>query len=116
MSRLQANDWQIVVQFPAGARDFSLLQSVQTSLLFIEWIMGPLCLGIKQPGCEANHLSLRNLKGKNALSYTSTVLYASMVCAGKTCGFSTVHRSALNVVYIATHQSRSIISALATMF
>jgi hypothetical protein len=42
----------------------------------IQWIPGTLSLGVKRPGCEADHSSPSSAKVKNAWSYTSTPQYA----------------------------------------
>jgi hypothetical protein len=57
----QATGWAAGAQFPAEARDFSLLHRVQTALgptqLLIKWVPGALSPGIlKRPGGEADHL------------------------------------------------------------
>jgi len=41
----------------------------------IQWLIGALTLGVKWPGCEADHSPLPSAKVKNAWSYTSTPLY-----------------------------------------
>jgi len=38
----------------------------------IEWVSGALPLGVKQPGCEADHSPPSIAKVKNVWSYTST--------------------------------------------
>jgi hypothetical protein len=38
----------------------------------IQWMPGALSLGVKQPGCEADHSPPSSAKVKNAWSYTST--------------------------------------------
>jgi hypothetical protein len=71
----------IRVQFPMGARDFSLLQSAQA-------VWGPpsgytgLSLGIKWLWPEANHLSSSNAEVKNKWNCTSAPSYALVVCTG----------------------------------
>jgi hypothetical protein len=68
-------------QFLAGARDFSLYHSVQTSSgvhrLPIQWVWGTLSLGLKRPGCEADYFSssgaeVKNGEGKPLLSHMSS--------------------------------------------
>jgi len=53
---------KLVVQFPAGAREFHFLQNVQTDpgthQSSIQWIMGAVYSGIKRPKSEADHLPL----------------------------------------------------------
>jgi hypothetical protein len=63
------------VQTLLEARDFSLLQNVQTR--------DPLPK-VKQPGREVNHSPPSSAKVKNECSYTSTSWYAFMVWTGKT--------------------------------
>jgi hypothetical protein len=47
------------VRFPAGAGNFSLHHRVQNGSeahsASIEWVKGALSLGVKLPGCEADH-------------------------------------------------------------
>jgi hypothetical protein len=63
------------VRFPAGAPNF-LFTTVSRMALGptqppIQWVPGPLSLGIKRPGREADHSHLVP-RSKNAWSYTST--------------------------------------------
>jgi hypothetical protein len=38
----------------------------------IQWALGALTPGVKEPGCEADHTPSSSAKVKNVLSYTST--------------------------------------------
>ena len=38
----------------------------------IQWVMGVLCPGVKQPGREADHSASSSAKAENDWSYTST--------------------------------------------
>jgi hypothetical protein len=40
----------------------------------IQWVLGALSLGVKQPGCEADNSPPSSAEGKNTWSYTSTLL------------------------------------------
>jgi hypothetical protein len=57
------------VRFPAGARHFSLLRSVQTSSeahpASHQWVPEVPFLEVKQPGREADHSSLFNAEVRN---------------------------------------------------
>jgi hypothetical protein len=44
----------------------------------IQWVPGTLSLGLKRPGCEADHLSPSIAEVKNARKYTSTPPYVFM--------------------------------------
>jgi hypothetical protein len=44
----------------------------------IQWVRGALSLGIKRPGCEADHSPPSSAEIKNAWSYTSTPQYVFM--------------------------------------
>jgi hypothetical protein len=44
----------------------------------IHWVSGALSLGVKRPGCEAEHSPPSSAEVKNAWSYTSTPQYAFM--------------------------------------
>jgi hypothetical protein len=44
----------------------------------IQWVQGPLSLGVKQPGREADHSPPSSTEVKNAWSYTSTSQYVFM--------------------------------------
>jgi hypothetical protein len=44
----------------------------------IQWVSGAVSLGVKRPGCEADHSLPSNAEFKNAWSYTSTPQYAFM--------------------------------------
>jgi hypothetical protein len=61
--------WTARVLFPAGARDFSLLHSVQarseSTQPPIQWGPGALSPGIKRPGLEADHSSPSSEEVKN---------------------------------------------------
>jgi len=37
----------------------------------VQWVLGPLSLGVKWLGCEADHSPLSSAEAKNAWSYTS---------------------------------------------
>jgi hypothetical protein len=53
----------------------------------IQWVPGALSLGVKRPGCEADHSPPSSAEVKNAWSCTSTPQYASMAwCLVKTQG------------------------------
>jgi hypothetical protein len=58
------------VRFPARARDFSLLHSVQTGYEPkkppIQWVAGPLSRGVKRPWREADHSPPSSIKVKNS--------------------------------------------------
>jgi hypothetical protein len=41
----------------------------------IQWVPGAFSLGVKRPGCEADHSLSSNAEVKNAWSYTSTPQY-----------------------------------------
>jgi len=43
----------------------------------IQWVLGVLSLGVKQPGHEADHSPPSRVEIKNACSYTSITLYVS---------------------------------------
>jgi hypothetical protein len=45
----------------------------------IQWVRGSLSLGVKRPGCEADHSPPPSAEVKNAWSYTSIPQYAFMV-------------------------------------
>jgi hypothetical protein len=66
-------------QFQAGARNFSLLYSIQTGFgahtASYPTVFRALCLKKKQPGHEANHSPSFSAKVKNEWSYTSTLPY-----------------------------------------
>jgi hypothetical protein len=61
--------WKTGVRFPAGAKDFSHLQSVETrpgtTYSPIQWFLGALSLGIKWPKREANHSPPFSAEDKN---------------------------------------------------
>jgi hypothetical protein len=67
---------EIKIEFLAGARDFSLLHSVQISSeathLPIQWVVGAYSLGVNCLGLEADHSPPSSAKVKNAWNYTST--------------------------------------------
>jgi hypothetical protein len=44
----------------------------------IQWVPGALSLGIRRPGCEAEHSPPSSAEVKNACSYTSTPQYVFM--------------------------------------
>jgi hypothetical protein len=44
----------------------------------IQWVPGAISLGVKRPGCEADHSPPSSAEVKNAWSYTSTPQYAFM--------------------------------------
>jgi hypothetical protein len=59
-----------MVEFPTGARDFSLLHIIHTSSgtypASIQWALGALSLGIKQKEHEAEHSPPSSLEVKNS--------------------------------------------------
>jgi hypothetical protein len=75
-----------VVQFPAGIRDLSHLQHIQTGSWttqhHIQLQQGAPCWGIKRSGYKADHSPLSGANMKNAPSFTSTPPYAFTACAG----------------------------------
>lgn len=77
----------IVVKWPAGVRDLSLLQTVQTSsaahLLSTQSVPGALSLGIKWPGHDTDHPPPPSAKVKSEMSYTSTPHMYSQQVQGK---------------------------------
>ena len=75
----QRNRWG-----PAGTRDLSLLQSVQTGsgdhLSSVQWVPGMSSLGVKQKGREADYSLPTSVKIQNEWSCTSIPPYAFMAC------------------------------------
>jgi hypothetical protein len=67
------------VQFLAGARDFSLLHSVQTGSgnhpTSYPMGAGTPSLGVKRPGCEADHYLLPMLRLKMVELYRHSSIY-----------------------------------------
>jgi len=58
----------------------------------IQWVPGALSVGVKQPGCEADHSPPCGVEVKNVWSYTSTPQYAFMVwCSEKEQGHLYLH-------------------------
>jgi hypothetical protein len=64
------------VRFPAGTGIFLFTIAFRTALgptkSPIQWVPGALSLGVKRPGCEADHSPPSSAEVKNAWSYTST--------------------------------------------
>ena len=64
------------VRIPEGARDYSLLQNVQSGLgptqPSNQWVPG-FFPGVKRPDCEVDHSSSSIVEVKNEWSYTSTI-------------------------------------------
>jgi hypothetical protein len=69
----RATGWKTAVQFPAEARNFSLLYSIQTgsgpTQLPIQWVPRTPFPGVKWPGREADQSPLSNSKLNNGESY-----------------------------------------------
>jgi hypothetical protein len=68
--------WTVgVLCFPAEAGNFLFTTSSRPALgpthTPIQWISGTLSLGVKHPGCEADHSTPSSAKVKNAWSSTS---------------------------------------------
>jgi hypothetical protein len=63
------------VRFPAGAENFSLHHRVQngsgSTQPSLQWVPGALSLGVKRPGCEADHSHPSNAEVRE-WSYIST--------------------------------------------
>jgi hypothetical protein len=70
---LRAGWWEVRV--PVGAGNFSPPRPDQPP---VQQVSGPLFLGVKRPGREADHSPPPSAEVKNAWSYTSTSLYAFM--------------------------------------
>jgi len=71
-----ATGWTIGVRIPAETGNFSLHYRVQPALEPtqppIRWLPEAPSLGVKRPGCEADHSPPSSAEVKNAWSYTST--------------------------------------------
>jgi hypothetical protein len=83
----RATSWTARVRFPAGARYFSLLRSVQPTLgpiqptrgpiqPTVQWLPGAPSLEVKRPGCEADHsppftAEIKNYGAIPSLAHTS---------------------------------------------
>ena len=67
----------IGVRFPAGARDFSLLRSIESSCEVrpAYWVSGAISLGIKWLGFEADPSPPSSTTFKNVWNFTSITLY-----------------------------------------
>jgi hypothetical protein len=74
--------WMAWVRFPIGARDFCLSTASRPALgpiqPLIQWVLGALLPGVKQPGHEADHSPPYNAAVKNVvtlspLPYTPSV-------------------------------------------
>jgi hypothetical protein len=65
------------VRFPAGPGNFSFTTVSRTTLRptqsRIQWVPGALSLGVKRPGCEADHSPHLVPRSKNEWSYASTL-------------------------------------------
>jgi hypothetical protein len=73
-----------VLQFAAGTRDFSVLQSIQTGsgahpYFYYEVSTAGTYPGVKWLGCGADHLPMSTTESKNHWHYTSTPPYDFMV-------------------------------------
>jgi hypothetical protein len=77
----QAVGWTARVQFPAGARDFLYFTASRPALGFtqppIQWVLGTVSPGVKQPGCETDNSPPSSVEVKNggaipALPHTSS--------------------------------------------
>ena len=71
-----------MVVFVAGARDFSILQSIYTGLGTHlppnQWVLGALFPGIKWLSSEADHSAPSGAEVQNAWSHTSAFPYVFM--------------------------------------
>jgi hypothetical protein len=77
------DDQGVGVRVPVGGKHFHFSMSSRPALGStqppIQWIPGPLFLGVERPGREADHSSPTSAEVKKTWVYTSTPPYTSMV-------------------------------------
>lgn len=80
MTRLQAEFQRYLVEFLAGARDFSFFIEFRLALGNTHPVKGAHFPQVKRPGCKDDHLHPFSAEVQDNWSSTSTVAYIDMAC------------------------------------